>query len=110
MHYSHQVDPLQFFFQTWDESTKIQALLHGQNKQASLVIGCSEQENLTFQARGEMKIVTEPAEFERFSKIHYQKHPFAEQYKDEHTRLISFMPTWWRYTDFTSLPEKIIEE
>ena len=108
LHYSYQSEPLQFFFQTWDESTKVQALLKGQNKQASLVIGFSEQDNLTFQARCEMRIVIDPVEREAFSKIHYQKHPFAEQFKDEHTRLIVFTPTWWRYTDFTSVPEKII--
>ena len=108
VHYSHQSDPLRLFFQTWDESTKIQSLLNGTNKQASVVIGFSEQDNLTLQMRGGMKIVSDPNELEKIYSLHYQKHPFAKKYKNEHTRFLEFTPTWWRHTDFNTDPETII--
>src|SRR3989338_1875463 len=69
VHYSHGVNPLRFFFQTWDESMKVEAVY----------------------------------------KIHFKKHPFAEKYKNEHTVVIEFTPTWWRYTDFNTTPETIID-
>jgi len=109
VHYSHQDQPLRLFFQTWDESMKAQTLTQGQNNKASVVVGFSEQDNLTLQMRGTIRIVSDPDELEAIYQIHYSKHPFAEKYKDSNTRFIEFTPTWWRYSDFNFDPEKIID-
>ncbi|OHA20145.1 MAG: hypothetical protein A2836_00935 [Candidatus Taylorbacteria bacterium RIFCSPHIGHO2_01_FULL_45_63] len=109
VHYSHGVNPLRFFFQTWDESMKVEALQKGTDKRASVVVGFSEQDNLTLQMRGALRVVSSPEELEAVYKIHFKKHPFAEKYKNEHTVVIEFTPTWWRYTDFNTTPETIID-
>ena len=97
------------FFQTWVESEKIKALQNGTNKTASIVIGFSEKDNLTLQMRGTLRIVSDPEELENIYKVHYTKHSFAEKHKTPETRFIEFTPAWWRYSDFNTTPETVIE-
>ncbi len=109
VHYSHTVEPLRIFFQTWDESMKVEALKKGKDPRASIVAGFSEKDSVTLQMRGTLRIVSNLEELKEIYKIHYKKHPFAEKYKNEHTVVIEFKPSWWRYTDFNTVPEIIIE-
>jgi len=74
-----------------------------------MVIGLSEEEWLTLQMHGDVKIISDNKELEKVYKIHYAKHPEAEQYKGPKTVFLEFTPTWWRFTDFNTNPETIIE-
>jgi uncharacterized protein YhbP (UPF0306 family) len=109
VHYSSQADPLKFYIQTSDKTTKAKPFFNGRIGNASIVIGQSEKDWVTFQMRGLVRMVTSPEELEKVYKIHYQKHPDAEQYKGPHTVFLEFSPTWWRYTDFNTEPETIVE-
>ena len=109
VHYSHQNGPLKIFIQTTNTTEKVKGLLNGETGKASLVIGFSEQDWLTLQIRGDIKIVSELNQLQEIYKIHYAKHPDAEQYKNNPgTVFLEFTPTWWRFTDFNTDPETII--
>lgn len=109
VHYSHQENPLAFFIQTVNDTVKVQNLSHGKIGNAAMVIGFSEQDWLTLQMRGDIQIISDKNQLEEIYKIHYQEHPDAEKYKNQKTVFLKFTPTWWRYTDFNTDPETIIE-
>jgi general stress protein 26 len=104
LHFSHANDPFTLYFSTENTSRKCQALLTGETSKASVVIGFSEQEWITFQMDGEAKLVTE-SELPNVQKIHYAKHPGSEKFKDDPaTVFIAFTPSWYRYTDYNTEP------
>lgn len=109
VHYSHEESPLRFFIQTTNTTAKVQNLLDGKTAKAAMVIGFSEQDWLTIQMRGNIRIVSDKSELEKIYNIHYQKHPDAEKYKGPKTVFLEFTPTWWRFTDFNTDPETISE-
>lgn len=109
VHYSHQIDPLKVFIQTSNTTLKAQPFLSGEIQKGSFVIGFSEQVWKTLQMHGTVCMVSDPNELEQIHKIHYQKNPDAEQYKNDPTTIfLEFIPMWHRYTDFTTDPETII--
>ena len=110
VHYSHTENPLRIFIQTSNTTTKAKALVNRENAKAAIVIGFSEEDWLTLQMRGDIKIVSNKDELEEIYKIHYKKHPDAEQYKGPQTIFLEFKPTWWRFTDFNTDPETIVEQ
>jgi len=111
VHYSHEENPLIFFIQTSSKSQKCSGLLNGEIVKASVVVGFSEEDWLTLQMRGDIKIISDHEELDKIYKIHYAKHPNAEKYKsDAETVFLEFVPSWWRYTDFNTDPETIIEK
>lgn len=108
VHYSHKISPLKIYIQTSNDTLKAQPFLKGEVEKGAFVIGFSEDEWLTLQMHGEIKAVFEQNELEKIYKIHYKKHPNAEQYKGPNTIFLEFTPTWWRYTDFNTDPETIL--
>jgi general stress protein 26 len=110
VHYSHQAEPLKIFIQTSNTTTKAQPFLNGETGKASVAVGFSEQDWLTLQMRGTIRTISDPKELDEVYSIHYKKHPDAEQYKGPNTVFLEFTPTWWRYTDFNTEPETIIEK
>ncbi len=109
VHYSHQTNPIKIFIQTTNTTLKAQPFLKGEVGKGSFVTGFSEEEWLTLQMHGTVKKISDEKELEDVYKIHYAKHPDAEQYKGPKTVFLEFIPTWSRYTDFNTEPETIIE-
>ncbi len=110
VHYSHEENPLRLFIQTSNKSVKFSPFLNGEIAKAAVVIGFSEKDWLTFQMRGDVRMVGGRKEIDVIQHIHYAKHPDAEKWKDDpETVFIEFMPTWWRFTDYNTTPETIIE-
>ena len=108
-HYSHQNEPLKIFIQTSNTTLKAQPFLSGEIQKGSFVVGFSEENWVTLQIHGVVRMISDPNELEQIYKIHYQKNPDAEQYKtDPATIFLKFVPTWHRYTDFNTNPETII--
>jgi general stress protein 26 len=108
LHYSHKSDPLTLYFSTENTSRKCQRLLNGESVKAAVVIGHSEEEWLTLQMEGEVKIVPKN-ELEEVQKIHYKKLPSSEAWKNDPTTVIlAFTPTWWRFTDLNTEPYTIL--
>lgn len=108
VHFSSQTEPLKLFIQTYP-TVKTKAIQDtGGAAPAAMVVGFSEEEFVTLQMRGEVRIVADAAEQETIFKIHYAKHPEAEQYRSPRTILLEFTPTWWRYSDLNTDPATII--
>lgn len=109
VHYSQQTDPVKIFIQTYP-TVKTGAIKDkGGVAKAALVVGLSEQEFVTLQMRGNIRIVSDAKELDDIYKVHYAKHPDAEKYKGSNTIFLEFIPTWWRYVDFKTDPETIID-
>lgn len=109
IHFSHLSEPdIRIFIQTSNTTLKAKPFLHGQVGKGAMVIGFSEEDWLTLQMHGDIRAISDNNELEAIYKIHYQKHPEAEQYKGLDTIFLEFKPTWWRYTDFNTEPETII--
>lgn len=105
LHYSHQENPLTFYFSTENTSRKCQGLLDGTPAKASVVIGFSEEEWITLQMDGEVQAILDKQKLEPIKKIHYAKHPNSQQYEhDPATIFLAFIPSWWRYTDYNTEP------
>lgn len=110
VHYSQQIDPVKIFIQT-SPTTKTDAIQKkGGSAKAAVVVGLSEEEFVTLQMRGDIRIVSNAQELEAIYKVHYAKQPQAEKYKGPDTIFLAFTPTWWRYTDFNTEPETVIEQ
>lgn len=108
VHYSQQTEPVKLFIQT-SPTVKTEAIKSaGGTAKASVVVGLNEPDFVTLQMRGNVRIVSDNSELENIYKIHYAKHPEAEQYKSPKTIFLEFVPTWWRYTDFNTDPETIV--
>ena len=109
LHYSQQIKPVKLFMQTYP-TVKVRAIREkGGKAKAAIVVGLNEQDFVSLQMRGDIRIVSVPQELKNIYKIHYAKHPKAKQYKNSNTVFLEFTPTWWRYTDFNTDPETIIE-
>lgn len=108
VHYSHNENPLKIYIQTSSDTLKAKLFLDGGAGKGAFVIGFSEEEWLTLQMHGEVRAVSDKDELEQIYKIHYAKHPEAEQYKGPKTIFLEFTPTWWRYTDFNTDPDTIV--
>ncbi len=109
VHYSHSENPLTLYFSTDNSSRKCTALLKGETVKGAVVIGFSEEEWLTLQMNGEVTAILNKDELAKVHKIHYAKNPNAEKYKDDPaTIFLKFTPTWWRYTDYNTVPETVI--
>ncbi len=108
LHYSHKDSPLTLYFSTENTSRKCQGLLNGEITKAAVVIGHSEDEWLTLQMEGEIKILPKE-EIEEAQKIHYKKLPSSEAWKNDPTTIIlGFIPNWWRFTDLNTEPYTIL--
>ncbi len=109
MHYSTHLDPLQIYFQT-TSTLKTKAIQAQQNYcPASVVIGLDEKNFVTLQMHGVVQIITHHAEIEKIASIHYAKFPETIKYRDDETIFLCFTPNWWRYSDYKTQPETIIE-
>lgn len=108
VHFSHQESPFKLFFQTRKTTAKHDALTAGSNNSASVVIGFNENEMVTLQMRGTVRIVSDAKEIEDLTAVHYKKHPSAEKRRGPETIFIEFTPTWWRYSDLKTKPATII--
>lgn len=101
LHYSHNDNPFEIYVSTENNSRKCEALLNGDTVKGSFVIGFGEEEFITYQADGDVRIVKDQKELEKVHKIHYKKHPSSEKWQDDPaTVFLVFKPTWWRYTEY----------
>ena len=108
MHFAHTEDPLLFYFETSHEYRKTEPLFVRETTRASLVIGSSEEEMKTLQLDGTVQLLKSD-ESELFDSVYFKKFPDKrEKYKDQKLSLFKFVPTWWRFTDWTTPQGKTI--
>jgi uncharacterized protein YhbP (UPF0306 family) len=109
VHFANSESPLEFFFLTDKKYRKCEALLNKGKISASVVIGFDENNMKTLQLDGEV-ILLEKSEIEdSFNKIYFGKFPEKLKWLNEpDNAFLRFIPTWWRFTDYTKPEGKLI--
>jgi uncharacterized protein YhbP (UPF0306 family) len=108
IHYAHVENPLQFFFETSKDYRKSEPLFGRNLSRASFVIGSNESDMKTLQMDGEVRLITE-AEQDLFNETYFGK--FVEKKEKNYGApqvYFCFIPTWWRFTDWTNPKGKTI--
>ncbi|MFA6520199.1 MAG: pyridoxamine 5'-phosphate oxidase family protein [Candidatus Paceibacterota bacterium] len=101
MHYAFSDEPQMFLFETYRPHRKSEALFGRDVSRASMVIGFDENNRKTLQIDGEVKLLTSDTERLIFNKIYFKKFPNKkEKSKDPKFVFFSFIPKWWRFTDW----------
>jgi uncharacterized protein YhbP (UPF0306 family) len=107
MHYAFDESSKKFVFMTEKQSRKGGAVVDGGVRQASLVIGFSEEEWLTAQLSGLVKAVNDE-EMDWAWKTYAEKFSGADKYKgDEETLMMVFEPTWWKFSKVRPKPGEV---
>ncbi|MEK7649910.1 MAG: pyridoxamine 5'-phosphate oxidase family protein [Patescibacteria group bacterium] len=108
VHFAHTEDPFEFFFETYRDSRKAEALLAKETVRASFVVGVDEKNMKTLQLDGTIR-VAKPDEKEVFDAIYLAKFPSKkEKSNDPIFMYFKFTPSWWRFTDWTAPEGKLI--
>lgn len=108
VHFANTENPVQFFFETYREYRKAEPLFGREITRASFVIGSDESNMKTLQLDGEIRLI-KPQEKELFDEIYLGKFPEKiEKSKDPKFVFFTFIPKWWRFTDWTTPSGKII--
>lgn len=100
-------DANEVYFLTDKASKKCALLRNGTFVRASVVLGFSEQDMVTLQMDGEVKVVAADA-VENARALYLAKYPDHKRYDNEASEYLVFKPSWWRYTDFKPVPNYII--
>ena len=86
---------------TESTSKKCEALLGGKTLKASFVTGFSDEEWITLQMNGEVRVAKDKKELAKIHKIYFSGNPGPEKYKnDPATIFLVFEPKWYRYTEY----------
>jgi uncharacterized protein YhbP (UPF0306 family) len=108
VHFAHSEKPFMFFFETDRNYRKSEALLGKEITKACLVIGVDEKNKKTFQADGEARLL-KPDEEKLFQEIYLGKFPAKKKKQvDPNALFFVFIPTWWRFTDYTKPEGRVI--
>ncbi len=108
VHFAHTEDPLVFYFETYQEYRKAEALLGRDKSRASFVIGSDESNMKTVQIDGTIELL-KPEEMGMYDKIYFAKFPNKlEKYHEKKFLCFKLLPTWWRFTDWTNPQGKIV--
>lgn len=108
VHFAHTRDPLAFFFETYQETRKAQALLGREKIRASFVVGSNESDMKTLQLDGEVHLLA-PSDKDIFRVVYLGKFPEkVEKSKDSKVVFFKFRPAWWRFTDWKNPQGKLI--
>lgn len=108
VHFANTENPLQFFFETYREYRKAEALFGREISRATFVIGSDESNMKTLQMDGEMRLI-KPEEKQIIDDVYLGKFPEKkEKSKEPKVVFFTFIPKWWRFTDWTKPEGKII--
>ena len=108
VHFAHTDDPFIFYFETNKTYRKAEALLGREVTRASIVIGSTEADMRTLQLDGTVKLLKD-SEQDLYNEVYLGMFPEKrEKSKDPNFVRFSFIPTWWRFTDFTGPNGKVI--
>ena len=103
LHYSFDESLPVFYFMTERQSEKCKPLLTGEERPAAFVVGFSEEEFKTFQARGTVKLIQgdKPEAWNNY----LEKFPDRiKMHASPEYVLLQFIPTFWKYTDNKTEP------
>jgi hypothetical protein len=101
VHFAYTEDPFQFIFLTDRPYRKVEPLLGRKESRATFVVGFEEGANSkTFQLDGIARVL-KPSE-EHLKEIYLDKfEKKREKAFGENKLFFVFIPTWWRFSDFS---------
>lgn len=104
VHFAHTDDPFVLYFETNKEYRKAEPLFGREQSRSTFVIGVDEGSPKTLQLDGYAELM-KPEDRSIFDDVYLSKFPEKKK-KAEDNKIIffKFVPTWWRFSDF-SLPE-----
>jgi uncharacterized protein YhbP (UPF0306 family) len=100
LHYSHNPEPLQFYFVTGRDTEKCTLLKQKASVQAACVVGTTRGVPFTVQMRGELRIVEPKDRKEAVAAYQQKRHSRNDDLADGKNVLLEFTPSWARFTDF----------
>ena len=101
VHFAHSDEPFILYFETNKSYKKAEALLGRAESRASLVVGFTEEGKKTLQMDGTVRLI-KPEEETEYQTIYLGKFPEkTEKLKNPDFVKFLFIPSWWRFTDFT---------
>lgn len=101
LHYASHLKTAEVYIMTEKSGKKSEALLNGSVGRASFVTGFSDEEWITLQMDGEVKVITKKEDLKSVHETYFKKNPGPEKYKnDPGTLFLAFKPKWWRYTEY----------
>ncbi len=109
VHIANTENPLMFLFETSRGARKSEALFGRAETRASLVVGFDESNMKTLQLDGIARLLKSEDEKKLFQEIYLEKFPNKKaKAADAKFVMFCFIPTWWRFTDWTRPEGKII--
>ncbi len=110
VHFAHTEDPFVLYFETNKNSKKAQKIMTQKYVSASFVVGTSESVMKTAQLDGKIRLIT-PQEQSTHETVYLGKFPEKkEKLTNADIIRLVFIPTWWRFSDFTGDKQKISSE
>lgn len=108
VHFAHAENPIVFYFETYREYRKSEALFAREISRASFVVGVSETEMQTLQIDGEVRII-HADEKAAYDEVYFGKFPEKKaKSMDPKFVFFQFVPKSWRFTDFTGPGGKLV--
>lgn len=108
VHFAYDEQSQMFLFETYQLYRKCEALFGRETSKASFVIGSTETNMKTLQLDGEARLLKE-AERALYDEVYFGKFPKKkEKATDSKFVFFVFVPTWWRFTDWTRKEGKVI--
>lgn len=107
IHFAHSNEPFVFYFETNKSYRKAEPLFGRTETRATVVIGSTEDNMQTLQLDGIIRLLRDE-EIESYTQVYLGKFPEkkAKSQNPDFVRFI-FIPTWWRFTDWTGGEKKI---
>ena len=108
VHFAHSENPFVFYFETNKTYRKAEPLFGRPESRASLVVGSTESNMQTLQLDGNARLIKDD-ELDTYTQIYLGKFP-EKQEKSQGADFVRFLfiPTWWRFTDWTGKEGKRI--
>lgn len=107
MLYSHSSDYASLYFQSESSTEKMSLIQDVLVSRAAVVIGTTEEEKITLQLRGKIRLISDLTELKSVKDIHYAKHPLSQPYESDKTVFLEFIHDWYRLTDYRVKPPQL---
>lgn len=109
IHAANNADGSAFYFETSRSYRKAEALYGRPASRASLVLGFNEADMKTLQIDGQVRLLETELEKKQFEEFYFAKFPnMKTKFSNPEFVPFLFVPTWWRYTDWTAPGGKIV--
>ncbi|HYC83200.1 MAG TPA: pyridoxamine 5'-phosphate oxidase family protein [Candidatus Paceibacterota bacterium] len=109
VHFAHADEPFVLFFETSSQSRKAGRLIAEGSARASFVVGSDETRPTTFQLDGNVYLLSAEEEKQAFKDAYLKKFPEkTEKITGLNIIFLKFVPSWWRFTDFSRPEGKLV--